>query len=71
MAEFIFANAEMVEREEELPLFKEFAWDFENDCFNLKVVLSCLKKGLDYNKFILKPKLSKIFTIVIIIFKKY
>lgn len=28
---------------------------FENDCFNLKVVLSCLKKGLNYNNLILKP----------------
>ncbi len=33
MAEYLFANAATTSTASELPLFKEYAWDFDNDCF--------------------------------------
>lgn len=33
MAEYLFANAATTSTASELPLFKEYAWDFEKDCF--------------------------------------
>ena len=33
MAEYPFAAVQTTPTEEPLPLFKEYAWDFENDCF--------------------------------------
>ena len=33
MAEYPFAAVQTTPTEEPLPLFKEYAWDFDNDCF--------------------------------------
>lgn len=33
MAEYAFAAIQNATTEEELPLFKEYAWDFDEDCF--------------------------------------
>ena len=33
MAEYLFASAATTSTASELPLFKEYAWDFEKDCF--------------------------------------
>ena len=33
MAEYLFASAATTSTAEALPLFKEYAWDFEKDCF--------------------------------------
>ena len=33
MAEYPFAAVQITPTETELPLFKEYAWDFDNDCF--------------------------------------
>lgn len=33
MAEYPFAAVQSTQTETELPLFKEYAWDFDNDCF--------------------------------------
>ncbi len=33
MAEYPFAAIQTTPNETELPLFKEYAWDFDNDCF--------------------------------------
>ena len=33
MAEYLFASATTTSTADSLPLFKEYAWDFEKDCF--------------------------------------
>ena len=33
MAEYLFASATTTSTVDSLPLFKEYAWDFEKDCF--------------------------------------
>ena len=33
MAEYPFASVSITPKDETLPLFKEYAWDFEKDCF--------------------------------------
>ena len=33
MAEYVFATIQNTATEKELPMFKEYAWDFDKDCF--------------------------------------